>query len=83
MKAFEEIAQEIILYEDTFLKSVYRHITEVYTSAVDLGILNSVVNGDMYNTILFQFVTTYSSNALRKMFSRMAQVCPVFCLITC
>lgn len=83
MKAFEEIAQEIILYEDTFLKSVYRHITEVYTSAVDLGILNSVVNGDMCNTILFQFVTTYSSNALRKMFSRMAQVCPVFCLITC
>lgn len=83
MKAFEEIAQEIILYEDTFLKSVYRHITEVYISAVDLGILNSVVNGDMYNTILFQFVTTYSSNALRKMFSRMAQVCPVFCLITC
>lgn len=52
LKTFEEIAQET-LYEDTFLKSFYKCITKMYILAVDLGILNFAVSGDMSNTILF------------------------------
>ena len=44
LKSFEEIAQET-LYEDTSLKSFYRHIAKMYVLAVDLGILNSAVSG--------------------------------------
>lgn len=42
-----------------FLKSVYTHITKIYLLAVDLGILNSAVSGDMCNMIAFQFITMY------------------------
>lgn len=76
LKTFEEIAQET-LYEDTFLKSFYKCITKMYILAVDLGILNFAVSGDMSNTILFWFVTRYSPNVLRKMSGNMLS------LITC
>lgn len=82
LKPFEKIAQET-LYEDNFLKSFYRHITKMYILAVDLGILNSAVCGDMSNTILSRFVTTYSPNVLRKMSGNMKRVCSGLCVIIC
>lgn len=58
-QTLEEIAQEIHSKKTLFLKSVYTHITKIYLLAVDLGILNSAVSGDMCNMIAFQFITMY------------------------